>query len=204
MAASGRKFGVICPDPPWTFEVYSGKGKQRSAERHYDTASLDEIKALPVAALAADDCALLLWAVWPNLDAALEVIAAWGFKYQTAGLLWVKTNESAELVALDGTGLHWGMGYHSRANTEPLLLATRGSPRRLAADVHQVVIAPVTEHSEKPDEVYRRIERLYPAPRLELFARKPREGWTVWGDEVPAAEQEDDLAISGFLRRAAP
>ena len=70
--------------------------------------------------------------------------------------------------------------------------------------MHQVVIAPVTEHSEKPDEVYRRIERLYPAPRLELFARKPREGWTVWGDEVPAAEQEDDLAIPGFLRRAAP
>jgi N6-adenosine-specific RNA methylase IME4 len=203
LAASGRKFGVICPDPPWSFEVYSGKGKQRSAERHYDTWTLERIKALPIAALAAPDSALLMWAVWPNLDAALEVIGAWGFKYQTVGLLWVKTNEGAESVALDGTGLHWGMGYHTRANTEPCLLATRGSPQRLAADVHQVVMAPVGEHSAKPDEAYSRIRRLYPGPLLELFGRKSREGWTVWGNEVPATEQEDDLAIPGFLRRAA-
>jgi N6-adenosine-specific RNA methylase IME4 len=193
LAASGLKFGVICPDPPWTFDVYSGKGKQRSAERHYDTASLDEIKALPVAALAADDCALLLWAVWPNLNAALEVIAAWGFKYQTAGLLWVKTNEGAESVALDGTGLHWGMGYHSRANTEPLLLSSRGSPRRLSADVHQVVIAPAGQHSEKPSEAYSRIQRLYPGPFLELFGRKRREGWHVWGNEVNGYDGNADV-----------
>ena len=96
LAASGRKFGVICADPPWEFEVYSGKGKQRSPERHYDTWPLVRIKALPVGALAADDCALLLWGVWPNLDVALEVVGAWGFKYQTAGLLWVKTKEGAE------------------------------------------------------------------------------------------------------------
>jgi N6-adenosine-specific RNA methylase IME4 len=193
LAASGRKFGVVCPDPPWSFEVYSGKGKQRSAERYYDTWPLERIKALPVGALAADDCALLLWAVWPNLDSALEVIAAWGFKYQTAGLLWVKTNEGAESVALDGAGLHWGMGYHTRANTEPCLLATRGEPLRLAADVHQVVIAPITEHSEKPDEVYRRVERLYPGPCLELFARKPRDGWTVWGNEVGGYDRNADV-----------
>jgi N6-adenosine-specific RNA methylase IME4 len=55
----------------------------------------------------------------------------------------------------------------------------------MAEDVHQVVIAPVGAHSEKPDEVYRRIERLYGGPRLELFARKPRDGWTTWGDELP-------------------
>ena len=97
LAASGRKFGVICADPPWEFEVYSGKGKQRSPERHYDTWPLVRIKALPVGALEADDCALLLWGVWPNLDVALEVVGAWGFKYQTAGLLWVKTKEGAEI-----------------------------------------------------------------------------------------------------------
>jgi MT-A70 len=72
----------------------------------------------------------------------------------------------------------------TRANVETVLLAKRGSPRRLAADVHQVVIAPVGEHSAKPDEVYRRIERLYPGPYLELFARKSRPRWTVWKNEI--------------------
>jgi N6-adenosine-specific RNA methylase IME4 len=176
-ALVGTRFGVIYPDPPWSFEVYSGKGKQRSAERHYDTWSLERIKALPVQALAADDCALLLWAVWPELDGALDVIRAWGFEYQTCGFLWVKLNPNGE-------GLFTGMGYHTRANTEPCLLATRGSPLRLANDVHQVVMAPVTEHSEKPAEVAQRIGRLYPGPYLELFARQPRERWTVWGNEV--------------------
>ena len=76
-----RKFGVIAPHPLWQFEVYSGKGKQRSPERHYDTRPLVRIKALPVGALEADDCALLLWGVWPNLDVALEVVGAWGFGY---------------------------------------------------------------------------------------------------------------------------
>jgi len=94
--------------------------------------------------------------------------------------LWVKQNPNGE-------GLFTGMGYHTRANTEPCLLATRGSPLRLANDVHQVVMAPrIGEHSAKPEEVAQRIERLYPGPYLELFARKPREGWTTWGNEVDA------------------
>jgi N6-adenosine-specific RNA methylase IME4 len=76
------------------------------------------------------------------------------------------------------------MGYTSRANTEAALLATRGAPMRLANDVHQIVIAPSAAHSEKPEEARRRIERLYPGPRLELFAREAVPGWTVWGNEV--------------------
>jgi N6-adenosine-specific RNA methylase IME4 len=128
------------------------------------------------------------WAVWPELPGALDVIAAWGFQYQTAGFVWVKQNASGDLFT--------GMGYHTRANTEPCLLATRGSPQRLSKDVHQVVIAPVGEHSEKPDEVYCRIERLYPGPYLELFARKPREHWTTWGDEIAAYDANADFAGS--------
>jgi len=174
---AGQRFEVIYLDPPWPFEVYSGKGKRRSAERHYHTWPLARIKALPVKALAADDCALFLWAVWPELDVALDVIRAWGFKYQTCGFLWVKQNPNGE-------GLFTGMGYHTRANTEPCLLATRGSPLRLENDVHQVVMAPVKEHSEKPEEVARRIALLYPGPYLELFARRPRKRWTTWGNEV--------------------
>jgi N6-adenosine-specific RNA methylase IME4 len=121
-----------------------------------------------------------------------------------------KTKPSAEVITLDGDGLHWGTGYATRANTEVSLLATRGSPRRLSADVHQVVIAPVGEHSAKPDEVYKRIERLYPGPYLELFARRERDGWTRWGNEIArgqmtsstTAAPDDGLDIPECLRRA--
>jgi N6-adenosine-specific RNA methylase IME4 len=187
LAAAGKKFGVICPDFPWLFEAYSGKGKQRSAERRYDTWPLERILAMAplIAQLAASDCALLLWTVWPEHPGALELIRACGFEYKSAGFVWVKTKPSATCITLDGDGLHWGMGYNTRSNTEACLLGTRGSPWRLSADVHQVVIAPAGEHSEKPDEVYRRIERLYGGPRLELFARKLRPGWLCWGNELP-------------------
>jgi N6-adenosine-specific RNA methylase IME4 len=184
LAAGGFRAGVIAPDPPWPFETYSVQGRQRSPDRNYDTMTLDEIKALPIAPLAAEDCALLLWGVWPEHPGVLDVITAWGFAYKTCGFLWVKTTKDAEAITLGGDGLHWGMGFATRSNTEPCLLATRGSPLRLAADVHQVIIAPVGEHSEKPDEAYRRMERLYPGPYLELFARRSREHWTTWGNEV--------------------
>ena len=188
LAASGYKASVIAPDFPWKFKAYSNKGKQRSAERYYATWPPEQILAMAplIKQLAAPDCALVLWAVWPDHPLAHEFITACDFEYKTVGFIWVKTTKNAEAIALDGKGLHWGEGLTgTRSNTEVCLLATRGNPLRLAADVHQVVIAPVGEHSEKPDEVYRRICRLYPGPYLELFARKEREGWTTWGDELP-------------------
>jgi N6-adenosine-specific RNA methylase IME4 len=179
---SGQRFPVIYADPPWTFKVYSGKGKARSAERHYDTASLDSIKALPIGQLATDNSALLIWAVWPEIGGALDVIEAWGFEYKTVGFVWVKT------VSETNDDLHTGMGYWTRANTEVCLLATRGSPQRQNKDVHQVIMAPVGEHSAKPEEARRRIERLLIGDYLEAFGRKPVPGWTVWGNEVGAKE----------------
>jgi N6-adenosine-specific RNA methylase IME4 len=217
LAASGFRAGVICPDFPWEYETYSGKGKQRSAERHYDTWPLERILnfAPLLTKLAAPNCALLLWSVCPQDPADVrKVIEACGFKYKTVGLFWLKTTKNAQLITLDGKGLDWGMGYATRANIEPCLLAIRGDPPlRLAADVHQVVIAPVGEHSEKPGEVYRRIERLYPGPYLELFARRERPGWTVWGDEIPRTQPFEaapppDLVVADDLAacagRAAP
>ena len=207
LAQSGQRFGVICPDFPWQFEVYGGKGKQRSAERYYDTWPLERIKAFAplIGRLAATDCALLLWTVWPEHPGALAVIqACGGFDYKTAGFIWMKTTKNAKVITLDGDGLHTGQSLSgTEANTEICLLAKRGSPLRLAKDVHQVVIAPVGEqHSAKPDEVYRRIERLYPGPYLELFARKPREGWTTWGDEIPPPAC-DRPGFPNCLQRAA-
>ena len=177
MAEAGQKFPVIYADPPWEFKVYSGKGKQRSAERYYDTSSVEAIKALPIEKLAAKDCVLCMWAVSPELPGALEVIKAWGFEYKTIGFGWVKQNRGGE-------GLFTGMGYWTRANLECCLLAARGAPMRLAMDVHQVVIAPIGEHSAKPQEVRSRIQRLLAGPYLELFARQATPGWTCWGNEL--------------------
>jgi N6-adenosine-specific RNA methylase IME4 len=182
-ALAGQRYAVIYADPPWTFHTYSGKGKQRSVERYYDTSSLYDIAALPVESLAAPDCALFLWAVWPELPGALEIIRAWGFEYTTLAFVWIKQNRGGE-------GIFSGMGYWTRANSEPCLLATRGQPLRLAMDVHQVVLAPVAEHSRKPDKVRQRIQHLLAGPYLELYARQPVDGWTTWGDEIVSEAAE--------------
>jgi N6-adenosine-specific RNA methylase IME4 len=176
-ALAGQQFPVIYADPPWTFATSSDKGKGRSAERHYRIATLDDIKALPVQQIAADDCALFLWATWPSLYAALDVIEAWGFRYRTLGFIWVKQTKS-------GAGLHTGLGFWTRANSEPCLLAARGRRQRQSAGVHSVIQAPVRQHSRKPSETYDRIEALLAGPYLELFSRTERPGWTMLGDEV--------------------
>jgi N6-adenosine-specific RNA methylase IME4 len=203
LSASGYKAGSILVDVPSKFEVYSGKGKQRSAERYCDAMTVDELKAVGplIGALAAEDCALHFWTSGALDKQAKEIIQAWGFEYTTWGFVWIKTTPGADAITLDGKGLHWGMGHNSRANAEVALLAKRGSPMRLNNDVHQVVIAPVGEHSEKPEEVARRIERLYHGPHLELFARKPRDGWTTWGNEIPPPaplSSDDGLDIPEF------
>jgi N6-adenosine-specific RNA methylase IME4 len=188
LVAAGKKYRVITADPAWNFKTYSDKGQKRSAERHYRTMPIGEIKALPVADLAAEHAVLFLWIVQPRLHQALEIISAWGFTFKTVAFAWIKTTRDASLVELDGSGLHWGMGYWTRANIELCLLATRGKPKRADKGVHQVVIAPVSEHSRKPDKVQVAIEQLLGEPSrddyLELFARRATAGWTVWGDQV--------------------
>src|SRR5262249_21712501 len=170
---------------------WAASGKIKTCpDHHYNTMTLDQIAGLPVKQLAADDCALFLWLTWPHfiLGHHLPILDAWGFKPSSLGFVWVKTKPSATVVTLDGDGLHWGNGYGSRANTEVCLYATRGSLLRLATDVHQVVLAPVGEHSAKPEEVRRRIERLFAGPYLELYGRKPVPNWTVWGNEIARAD----------------
>ena len=170
------EFATILADPPWTFETYSEKGKEFSPERHYKCMTLPEIKALPVADIAAKDCVLLMWAVDPLLDRAFEVIKAWGFKYKTVGFYWIKSGK--------GFRLHKGMGYWTRANPEVCLLATRGKPKRVSANVDRTLISPLGRHSEKPHAIYDRTEALVSGPYLEMFARYGRPGWRQWGNQV--------------------
>jgi N6-adenosine-specific RNA methylase IME4 len=178
LIASGYRAGVIAIDAPWPFEQYGdGIRADRAVTTHFDTMTIDEIKALPIRALAAEDCAIFVWLTWPHMPVWGSVLEAWGVRYSALAFDWVKLNANGE-------GLHWGNGYGTRANPEPCILAKIGNPLRLDAGVHSVIEAPVGAHSEKPDEVYRRIERLFPGPYLELFARRERDGWKTWGNEI--------------------
>lgn len=179
----GQRFAAILADPPWAFKVWAkDTGHGRSAESHYATQGLDWIKSLPVADLAAPDCALFLWACMPQLPEALDVIAAWGFRFKTCAFTWAKTTRAS--TPTWAPRWHIGLGYWTRANAELCLLATRGHPKRLRADVRQLIVAPVREHSRKPEESRERIEQLVVGPYLELFARQARPGWVAWGNQT--------------------
>jgi N6-adenosine-specific RNA methylase IME4 len=145
-----------------------------------DCLDFERLAALPIADLAANDCALFLWAIDPLLPRALDLIRAWGFEYKTVAFYWVKLNSAARHNADYFTGL----GYWTRANPEQCLLATRGKPMRRAKDVKRLVVEKRREHSRKPDCVRERIERLVSGPYLELFSRETKAGWSCWGDQA--------------------
>jgi N6-adenosine-specific RNA methylase IME4 len=179
LALPDKKYGVIYADPEWRFEFWSADGAAWSSpDNHYATSALDVIKARDVPSIAADDCALFLCATVPMLPQALEVMAAWGFEYKTSWV-WVKDKP--------------GNGYWSRNQHEILLLGTRGNvPAPIQGPKSSSVIeAPVGEHSEKPTAFYELIEGFFPTlPKIELNARKGRDGWEAWGAEAPAEAAE--------------
>lgn len=178
------KYKVVYADPPWEYKVWSKKGIGRSAENHYSTMNIKDICALPVADISAKDSALFLWATFPCLPEAFQVIKAWGYTYKSVAFVWVKRNKVSPSWFV-------GLGYWTRANAEICLLATRGSPGRVSKSVRQIIDSPVEQHSKKPDEARDRIVTLMgDVPRIELFARQKANGWHVWGNEV-----ESDITL---------
>ena len=139
---------------------------------------IEELCALPVSEITEKDCVLFLWATFPQLKEALQLIKAWGFTYKTVAFVWLKTNKKA---------LTWfyGLGFWTRGNAEICLIATKGHPKRQAKNIHQLIISPIEEHSKKPEEARKKIVALMgDIPRIELFARKESPGWDIWGNEV--------------------
>ncbi len=180
-------YGTLCADPPWRY--------RRSAEDYYSTMTTEDIVAMPVADLAADNAHLYLWATAPRLfgdrygkgPGPADVMRAWGFDYITT-LVWHKTGAP-------------GMGWYWRIDTEFVLFGTRGDcgiPAELRRSNHFAANRP-GGHSQKPPSLMDAIERVSPGPYLELFSREPRLGWTAWGhgyeldeadvDVVPVAEE---------------
>jgi len=175
-----KKYQIIYVDPPWQYRDKALAGN-RGAGCKYAVPTHEWLESLPVSDIAANNCVLFLWVTMPKLSECWQLIRRWGFVYKTVAFTWVKRNKSK-------VGYFWGMGSWTRANAELCLLATRGRPQRIAANVHSIVDAPVCGHSQKPNEVRERIVKLLGnLPKIELFARERVEGWDAWGDEIREA-----------------
>jgi N6-adenosine-specific RNA methylase IME4 len=158
------KYRTIVIDPPWDHEGLSIAGR---GAPEYAVMSHDELLALPVGEWAEEDCHLYLWTTNNFLTRAVELVQTWGFSYKTV-LTWVKPRI--------------GLGSYFRSSTEQVLFAVRGSMMTRARDIATHFEAPTGEHSEKPQEFFRLVERASYGPYLEAFARKRRDGWEVWGN----------------------
>lgn len=170
-----KKYKVIYADPPWRYDF--AETKNRKIENHYPSMDIEDIKKLPIAELADDDCVLFMWATAPKLIEAIDVIKSWGFTYKTQSI-WDK-----KMV---------GMGYWFRGQHEILMVATKGTPKVPSPSnrVSSVYSEKRKEHSQKPHRYYTLIERMMGnVPKIELFSRHKRDGWDCWGNEVPATTQ---------------
>jgi len=175
------RYRTIIADPPWRYS--HGRGVAGGVEHHYPTMSIEELCALPVADLAAPDSCLLLWATWPCLPDAVRLMEAWGFAHVT-GFPWVKTDGEPTRTLFGETEIRprFGIGFWVRGCSEAVLVGRRGTPPLPSGDFLGL-LSPNLGHSRKPENLYEYAEAM-PGPYLELFARRPRPGWDVWGNEV--------------------
>lgn len=169
-------YRTILVDPPWQFENWSEKGEGKNPSAHYDCMSVNDMARMPVGQLAAADSVMIMWATWPMLPQCLDLMAMWGFTYKTGGV-WAKQSS---------TGNKWafGPGYIVRSASEPFLIGTIGKPPILSRSQRNLIVAPVREHSRKPEAQYDMAEAIGAEPRLELFSRTNRDGWTSAGNQT--------------------
>jgi N6-adenosine-specific RNA methylase IME4 len=177
LIAKGRKFGCVYADPPWRHPNTATFG---AAFLQYETMTIQQIAERPIRELVADDAHLHIWVVPTVWWDVREIVEAWGFNPDPPHpFSWYKEGRI-------------GMGNIWRGQHEIMLSFTRGAAR-YANDksIRSILFAeesalrsPRLGHSEKPDEVRELIERVSPAPYLELFGRRPVDGWAVWGNQI--------------------
>jgi N6-adenosine-specific RNA methylase IME4 len=170
-------------DPPWRFQNATGKvAPEHRRLNRYQTMSMEDIHALPIAHIADETSHLYVWAPNALLPHGLSVMQAWGFTYKS-NIVWHK-------IRKDGGSDGRGVGFYFRNVTEIILFGVRGkNARTLAPGRSQVNMIETRkrEHSRKPDEQYEIIEACSPGPYLELFGRGVRKGWTTWGNQADDA-----------------
>lgn len=182
MKLPSAKYDVILMDPPWSY--YGQQDKWGAAAKFYKTMNDQDLLSLQVRELARDTSVVFCWATSPRLDFAISLLRHWGFHYRGISFVWVKSRKDGTPIGARGV-----RPSIVKPTTEFVIAASatrKGRPMPLADEsVSQVVLAPTTAHSQKPDEIHKRIDRLYPsASKLEMFARRGRRGWDAWGDEV--------------------
>ncbi len=194
-------FATVVADPPWDYSkklsgggtsgyspVHPSKGGNRGAANHYATLSLDELSQLPVHEIVAERAHLYIWTTGAFIVEAHQLAEAWGFSPKGV-IPWVKVKRNAAKHVQEANGdLHaavrMGMGLYLRWASEFVVFAVKGKLPTLRHDVNGVIFAERQAHSEKPSELYTLIEAVSPEPRIELFARARRLGYSVWGDEI--------------------
>ncbi len=188
----GRARVIMC-DPPWHFANYSAKGEHKNPLGHYDCMALADIQALPVRELAdPEGCALVMWATAPMLPQAVDTMRAWGFDFVSAGA-WAKQSK---------TGQKWafGTGYAYRSAVEFWLLGSVGKPKFRSRSIRNLIVAPVREHSRKPETMRTMCEKQFDGPRIELFARESAPGWLVWGNQTSKFDGDQVVADEPISR----
>lgn len=173
----GKKYKVILADPPWS---YQNKGRG-SASGQYDCMGLKDICNLKVQEIADKDCVLFLWATFPLLPEAIQVMNSWGFKYKS-GLSWVKKTKNNKD--------QFGPGFIFRSCSELLLVGFKGKPKVKNRSTRNFIFATATGHSIKPDCQYSMIEKLFDGPYLEIFARRSWRNWTGIGNQIFQGQED--------------
>lgn len=173
MTGKMEEFGVLVSDPPWKFGDRL-PGKSRGAEKNYPVMSVDQICAMPLPRMK-PDAWLFLWRVSSQVEEAYKVCRAWGFTPKTE-IIWIKRTATGKR--------HFGMGRFLRAEHETAIVAVRGKPQRLVANIRSTFEAATGRHSGKPEAFFDLVEKLAPGPWLEMFARRQRPNWTCFGDQV--------------------
>ena len=179
-----NKYQIILADCPWDYD-YPRTPKYGGVT--YPTMTVQELRTLPIAIIAAKDCALFFWATYPKLKEALEVIDSWGFRYRSNAFTWVKHYPKSGNICT-------GLGYWTRSNAELCLLGIKGRPKRMSTMVKEIVMAPRGRHSAKPPEIREKIVQLMgDLPRIELFARERTPGWHSLGLDLDGMDIRQSL-----------
>ena len=171
---ANKLYKTILSDPPLEINQKGHYG----AVNHYELMTLEQLKAMPVSELAEEDAHLWLWTYTSALRQSYDILEAWGFTPRSV-FTWVKPR--------------MGLGVYLRNATEHVLLGTRGKAPILYRAQPNWGFFPVQDHSHKPEEFHKIVERVSPGPYLELFARRRQPGWDVWGNEI-----DSDIVIPGY------
>jgi N6-adenosine-specific RNA methylase IME4 len=201
------QYGVIYADPPWLYQMYSDKGHEKGAHKHYAGMTFEQLAALRDQILfsAGPDCVLFMWTTWAadpttgidHLQQAMDLMKIWGFSRFSGGV-WNKTTRHGKQG--------FGTGFHFRSASEPFIIGRAGNPKprnhatrnslftgevpENLNDIGITISSLAREHSRKPDEMADLLRDLYDGPYLELFSRTKRRGWQVWGNETDKFEEQ--------------